>query len=93
MAFKEEKLKQFEEQFTYGVLHSASSDLTGGKGTHFKLDDAKPAMAWLSQTLDEQKARFIEPLEDALFPNHYPNATDAERLDMVRAIVAELTNL
>jgi hypothetical protein len=72
---KEEKLKEFKEQFTYGILYSASSDLTAGKGTHFKQDNAAPAITWLSSLIDDLQAEKERALEE------YKNALLAELKD------------
>jgi len=42
--------REFKEKFTYGVLYSASSDLSVGKGTHFKSENAEEAIKWLHQS-------------------------------------------
>ena len=42
--------REFKEKFTYGVLYSASSDLSAGKGIHFKTENAEGAIKWLHQS-------------------------------------------
>lgn len=44
---------EFKEKFTYGVIYSASSDLSGGRGTNYKGDNAKPAIEWLTAKLTQ----------------------------------------
>lgn len=49
----EKKVEEFTKDFTYGVLYSASSDLSAGDGTHFRSEDAIPAIDWLRQAITD----------------------------------------
>jgi hypothetical protein len=91
-SFTDKKLEEFEKQFTYGVLYSASSDLTGGAGTHFKMDNARPAMTWLAQAITEAQRETAREIWSRL--EHERVAEPNERgvgmnimLDRVRTII------
>lgn len=62
MTLQEEReaiVAEYKEKFTYGVLYSASSDLSAGKGDHFKRDDAVPTIDWLRHALLSHEEKVV----------------------------------
>lgn len=47
----DEIVKEFEKEFTYGVLLSASSDLSSGTARRYKNEDAEKSIKWLRSQL------------------------------------------
>lgn len=64
-SFEERLREEFNKEFTYGVIYSASSDLSGGEGISFKNPNLHPDTVskwWLSK-LSEYKQSLKEEIE------------------------------
>lgn len=67
--------ERFKERFTYGVLYSASSDLSGGEGIDWRYPNMTPEdmLAFITSERELWKREIVEKIEqeipDAWFPN------------------------
>lgn len=69
----EKVIEEFKKEFTYGVLLSASSDLTGGKAIRYRYEDPQKSIDFLrtqlSTLLSEERGEIIKELEKMKFKN------------------------
>lgn len=56
--------KEFDEKLTYGVVYSASSDLSGGKGREMRFTSPEPVKAFIRSLLLSDRTSIIEKLEE-----------------------------
>lgn len=59
----EEWAKRFDEQFTYGVLLSASSDLSAGTAVRFSKDRPDLVKQFIKDTLTQQRTHILDEIE------------------------------